>query len=133
MTDAMPLERSHDLRNRPAAALGAAAAYFAATLTVSYALWGPFDGVEYDPAWATEPRVWAALLVLHVLAGAAIGRWLALLLPPVWAVLSWPAEGYDTPVSVHVAFTTPYWIPALAAGVLVRRSVARLRGRAKPA
>jgi hypothetical protein len=113
-----------------AARLAAAGAYLAGTLTVTYALWNRYDGVAYDPAWATEPRVWAALLVLHVLVGAAVGRWWALLLPLAWVLLSWPAEGYDTPVWVVVAFSTPvYWIPALAAGVLVRRLVGRFGRR----
>jgi len=116
-------------------ALGAAAAYLTATLAVSYAVWGPYDGVEQT--WLSEPALLAALLALHAGAGAAIGRWYALLLPLAWAFLSWPAEGYDTPVWVGIAFGTPfYWAPALAAGVaartLARWWLSRGPGRAKP-
>jgi hypothetical protein len=89
--------------------------YFAVTTTVSYALWGPWDGV--DPTWNSW---WfdGLLLGFHVLVGAALRRWWALALPLAWALVSIPAEGYDTPVAIGILFQTPfYWAPAVALGV----------------
>ena len=99
----------------------AAAAYLAVTLTVSYAVWGPYDGVEYDPAWAGGAALYLVLLGLHAAAGFAIGRWWALGLPLLWAFLSIPAGGYDVPVWVGIAFPAPFlWIPATLAGLGTR-------------
>ena len=110
--------------------LTAAAVYLGLMLTLSYAVWGPYDGVEHDPAWAAGDRLWPALFVLHAAAGAAIGRWWALALPIAWALLSVSAGGYDTPVWVVIAFNLPlYWLPAVALGVIARRIVAAARLR----
>ena len=94
----------------------AAGAYLLATGLVSYLVWGPWDGVDPRPfSWPVD----AAVLVCHVLAGAAIRRWWALALPLAWAVISIPAGGYDVPVSTGIAFQTPFlWAPALALGIL---------------
>lgn len=101
--------------------LAAVAVYLAATVFASY-------GVLADSTWDREPWVLPALMVLHTGAGFAIGRWWALALPVAWALLSAGAEGYDTPVSVHVAYLTPFtWIPATAVGVAARRVVERRR------
>jgi hypothetical protein len=94
-----------------------AVAYLAATTTVSYALWGAWDGV--DPTWNSW---WfdALLLGFHVLIGVAVRRWWSLALPLVWALVSIPAGGYDTPVAIGVLFQTPFfWSPALALGVAI--------------
>jgi len=108
--------------------LGAATTYLVATLWVSYAVWGPYDGVEYEPAWAGELELGVALVLLHALVGALVGRWWALALPLAWIVLSLGAEGYDTPVPVLIAFTTPfYWAPAIAVGVAARKTGERIR------
>ena len=115
---------------RRAIELGAAAGYLAATLAVSYAIWGPYDGVGYDPAWAGGVAFTIALLVLHVVTGFAIGRWWALVLPVLWAAASIGAEGYDTPVAILIAFGLPFlWLPAVALGVAARRLPARVRAR----
>jgi hypothetical protein len=106
--------------------LTATAAYLAVTLTVSYAVWGPYDGVEYDPAWADGPAFYAGLLAVHAAAGFLIGRWWALSLPLLWALLSIPAEGYDTPVVVGIAFGSVFfWIPAVLTGLAVRWALER--------
>ena len=113
-----------------AAERSAAALYLAVTLTVSYAMLGPYDGVEYEPRWAGTIAFEVALLALHVAAGAAIARWWALALPVAWALPSFGAEGYDTPVSAILLFHAPiFWIPAVAVGVglakVARRPAAR--------
>jgi hypothetical protein len=91
--------------------------YFAVTTTVSYALWGPWDGV--DSTWNSW---WfdALLLGFHVLVGAAVARWWAVALPLAWALVSIPAEGYDTPVTIGILFQTPfYWAPGVVLGVAI--------------
>ena len=98
--------------------------YLAVTLWLSYAVWGPYDGVEHDPAWASDDRLWPALIVLHVAAGVAVRRWWALVLPVAWVVLSAPAGGYDTPVWIGLAFYLPLWLAAVALGVVAGRALA---------
>jgi hypothetical protein len=94
--------------------------YLAITLTVSYVLWGPYDGVE--PAWAFSWWMFGTLLCLHVVVGSVIGRWWAVALPVVWAFGSAWAEGYDTPVTTVILFQSAFfWIPALAIGVVLRK------------
>jgi len=103
-----------------------AIAYLALAAAYSYLVWGPWDGTYGDPmSWSAV----AALLLVHVLAGAAIGRWWAVLLPLGWSAVSVPAGGYDTPVSIIILFqATFFWAPALALGVAIRRFAwARLR------
>ena len=95
---------------------GVAAVYLGFTLWLSYAVWGPYDGVEHDPAWADGTGLTLILFVLHVAAGVLIGRW-AFALPLAWCVLSIPAGGYDTPVWIGIAFTLIYWLPAAALGL----------------
>ena len=105
-------------------AAGVVSVYLALTLTLSYAVWAPYDGLEHDPAWASDDRLWPALVVLHVVAGAAIGRWWALALPVVWALLSVPAGGYDTPVWIGIAFNLPFfWLPATLLGIALRKAI----------
>jgi hypothetical protein len=107
-----------------------AAVYLAVMLTVSYAIWGPYDGVEHDPAWADSAAFFIALLAAHVVTGYAVGRWWTLGLPVAWAALSAGAEGYDTPVAVLIAFGLPlFWLPAVALGVGARRLRARRPAR----
>jgi len=70
--------------------------------------------------------LWTLLLVFHVGAAALIGRWWALALPVAWVVLSVPADGYDTPVWVGIAFNLPLtWLPAMVLGLAVRKAVER--------
>lgn len=67
------------------------------------------------------------MVAFHVAVGAAVGRWWALGLPLAWAVISIPADGYDTPVATQIAFQTLFlWAPALAVGVAASK-LARLR------
>jgi hypothetical protein len=102
--------------------LGAVAVYLGSMLALSYAFWGPYDGVEYDPAWAARDELYVPLLVFHAAIGFAIGRWWALALPVAWTVLSAGAGGYDMPLWVILAFQLPfYWLPAIALGVAVRK------------
>jgi hypothetical protein len=116
--------------SRRALEAGAATAYLIGALAVTYGIWGRHDGVGYEPAWVSESILWTLLLVVHVGAGALIGRWWALALPVAWVVLSVPADGYDTPVSVGIAFNLPLtWLPALVLGLAVRKAVER---RASP-
>jgi hypothetical protein len=93
----------------------AVAIYLAGGAALSYLVWGPWEGVDPRPfSW------WVILLVLtfHVAVGAAVGRWWGLGLPLVWAVISVPADGYDTPVATQIAFQTLFlWAPALAVGI----------------
>jgi len=99
---------------------GAAIAYGVCAAAYSYLVWGPWDGTHGNPIswWALT-----TLVFLHVLAGAAIGRWWAVLLPFAWSAISVPAEGYDTPVWVIILFQAPFlWMPALACGVALRRA-----------
>jgi hypothetical protein len=110
------------MTGRRAIEVGVAALYLGLTLTLSYAVWGPYEGVQHDPAWAADDRLWPALVILHVAVGAAIGRWWALALPVAWALLSAPAGGYDTPVWIGIAFNLPfYWLPAIALGIAARK------------
>jgi hypothetical protein len=119
-------KRRGGVNGERAAELGAVAAYLAVTLTVSYAVWGPYDGVEHDPAWADSAAFSIGLLAVHAAAGFAIGRWWAVGLPPLWALCSIPAEGYDVPVTVGIAFGSVYlWIPAVLAGLVLRWVVER--------
>jgi hypothetical protein len=93
--------------------------YLAVGAAYSFLIWGPWDGTYGNPTswWAL-----GALTFLHVVAGAAIGRWWAVLLPLAWSALSVPAEGYDTPVWIIILFQTPFfWAPALAVGVALRK------------
>jgi len=107
--------------------LAAALAYLACLLTLSYVVWGPWEGVD--------PRTrswWVYLLVavFHVLCGLVIARWWAVGLPLVWAAASIGAGGYDTPIALVIAFQTLFiWGPALAAGVAAGRAGPRLRWR----
>ena len=101
----------------------AALVYLAVGATYSFLFWGPWDGTDPNPTswWALS-----ALLLFHVVVGAAIGRWWAILLPLAWSALSIPAEGYDTPVWIIVLFQTPFfWAPALALGVAARKLARR--------
>jgi len=104
----------------------AALVYLAAGAAYTYLVWGPWDGVGFDP---TSSSMLAVLVLLHIVVGAAIGRWWAVLLPLAWSILSVPAEGYDTPVWIIILFQTPFlWAPAVAFGVGLRwvaRRVAR--------
>jgi hypothetical protein len=110
------------MTGRRAVEVGVGVLYLGLTLTLSYAVWGPYVGVQHDPAWAADDRLWPVLVILHVAVGAAIGRWWALALPVAWALLSMPAGGYDMPVWVGIAFNLPfYWLPATALGVSVRK------------
>jgi hypothetical protein len=106
----------------------AVAAYLAVTLTVSYAAWGPYDGVEPDPQWARGEGFFVFLLAVHAIAGFAIRRWWALGLPILWALLSVPAGGYDLRVWVGIVFCAPfYWMPAVLVGLVARWVVHLLR------
>lgn len=117
------------MTRRTAVNLGAVAVYFGLTLVLSYAVWARYDGVGYDPAWASPDRLWLWLVALHVAVGAVLGRWWALALPVAWAALSAGAGGYDTPVAIGLAFSLPFiWLPATAAGVAGRKLASRLRG-----
>lgn len=112
------------MTRRRAVELGAVAVHLALTLTLSYVVWGPYDGLEHDPEWASDHRLWPALVVLHIAAGAAIGRWWAIALPIAWALLSVPAGGYDTPVWIGIAFNLPFfWLPATVLGIALRKAV----------
>jgi hypothetical protein len=94
-------------------------AYLGLCAAYSFLIWGPWDGTYGNP---TSWRALGMIAILHVVAGAAIGRWWAILLPVGWALLSVPAEGYDTPVWIIILFQTPFfWAPALAVGVALRR------------
>jgi len=116
--------------SRRALEADAALAYLVGALAVTYGIWGRYDGFGYEPVWVSELSLWTLLLVVHVAAGALIGRWWALALPVAWVVLSVPADGYDMPVWVGIAFNLPLtWLPALVLGVAVRRAVER---RASP-
>ena len=116
--------------SRRALEAAAALAYLVGALAVTYGIWDRYDGVGYEPAWVSELSLWTLLLVVHVGAGALIGRWWALALPVAWVVLSVPADGYDTPVWVGIAFNLPLtWLPALVLGLAVRKAVER---RASP-
>jgi hypothetical protein len=93
--------------------------YLAVGAAYSFLFWGPWDGTDPNPTswWALS-----ALLLFHVVMGAAIGRWWAILLPLAWSALSVSAEGYDTPVWAIILFQTPFvWAPALAVGVALRK------------
>ncbi|TMJ98346.1 MAG: hypothetical protein E6G67_00450 [Actinobacteria bacterium] len=112
------------MRYRPSVQEAAAAlVYLTGTSLLSYLVWGPWDGV--DPtvhAW----WVYGLVLVLHAGVGAWIGRWWAVALPILWAVISIPAGGYDTPLVVVIAFQTPlFWAPAILIGVVARRLARR--------
>jgi hypothetical protein len=109
---------------------GAVALYLAMGAAMSYLVWGPWEGVDPRPfVWWTT----LALALFHVLVGFAIGRWWALALPFVWALVSIGAEGYDIPVTTQLVFQAPFlWIPALAVGVAARRFLPRLRSRSLP-
>jgi hypothetical protein len=102
----------------------AVAVYVVAGAALSYLVWGPWEGVDPRPfSW------WVISLVLafHVVVGAAVGGWWALGLLVAWALISIPADGYDTPVATQIAFQTPFlWAPALAVGVAASK-LARLR------
>jgi hypothetical protein len=104
----------------------AVAVYLVAGAALSYLVWGPWEGVDPRPfSW------WVISLVLafHVAVGAAVGRWWALALPVAWAVISIPADGYDTPVATQIAFQTPFlWAPALAVGVAASKLARRRIG-----
>ena len=100
-------------------------AYFAATLLVTYLLWGPWDGMgDAYTGWS----VLAPLLLVHVAVGAVLRRWWALLLPVAWAAFSIPADGYDTPVAIGIFFNTPFlWWPALVGGLASGKLLASRR------
>jgi hypothetical protein len=106
-----------DMRYR---SIAVAVAVYLATLTVlSYVVWGPWEGV--DPRtfswWVTS-----LVLLFHVGVGFVIGRWWAVALPLVWALLSSGAGGYDTPLGIQILFQTFFlWGPALALGVAVSK------------
>jgi hypothetical protein len=103
----------------------AVAVYLAAGAAVSYLVWGPWEGV--DP-WPFSFWVLGLLFVFHLFVGAAIGRWWAVLLPLAWALISFGAEGYDTPVAIVLLFQTPFlWAPALFVGVAGRKLAAAVR------
>jgi len=99
--------------------------YLGTGAALSYLVWGRWEGVDPRPfSW------WVIFLVFafHVVVGVGIGRWWALGLPLVWALLSIPAEGYDTPVAVQIAFQTLFlWAPALAIGVAASKLARRKR------
>jgi hypothetical protein len=97
--------------------------YLAAGAALSYLVWGPWEGVDPRPfSW----WVMSLVLTFHVAVGAAVGRWWALGLPLAWAVISIPADGYDTPVATQIAFQALFlWAPALALGVAASK-LARL-------
>jgi hypothetical protein len=83
-------------------------------------------GAAYSYLGWNQPYSWwvvSAFLLIHVVTGFLIGRWWAVLLPLVWALVSVGADGYDTPLHVIVLFQTPFfWAPALALGVLLRHA-----------
>jgi hypothetical protein len=99
--------------------------YLGTGAALSYLVWGPWEGVDPRPfSWWVISLVFA----FHVAVGAAIGRWWAVILPLVWALLSIPADGYDTPVWVQIAFQTFFlWAPALALGVASAQILRRMR------
>jgi len=97
--------------------------YLVGGAALTYLVWGPWEGVDPRPfSW------WVISLVLafHVAVGVVVRRWWALGLPLAWAVISIPADGYDTPVATQIAFQTLFlWAPALAVGVAASK-LARL-------
>lgn len=94
--------------------------YLAVATAVSYGIWDRYDSVE--PDYAFSWLVYGPLLAFHVAVGLLIQRWWGLLLPLGWMTLSLGAEGYDTPVSVLIAFGMPfYWLPSLATGIAAAR------------
>jgi hypothetical protein len=90
-------------------------------------------GVLYVESFATSAAwlwVLGGLLLLSWLAGAAIGRWWAVLLPIAPTVLATPLEFFSTPPAT-VTELAMYGIPAGAIGVGVRKAAEQSRRDAR--